>query len=76
MLNQVSCRFEHAFGVAGWTDTTTFARIGDKEILSACFTADASKSIRQNTALQKLAQIMLNIIGNRVLIRMSLARGT
>jgi hypothetical protein len=73
MLNQVSCRFEHAFAVAGWTDTTPFARIGDKEILSACFTADASKSIRQNTALQKLAQIMLNIIGDRALIRIGFA---
>ncbi len=76
MLDQVRCRFEHAFGVARWTDTTPFARIGDKEILSACFTADASKSIRQNTALHKLAKIMLNIIGDGILIRIGFAHCT
>lgn len=60
MLHQMGCRFEHAFGVTGWTYTPAFARIGDQKILTTLVTTGTSKSIGQNATFQKLPEIFNN----------------
>ena len=62
----------HPPGIAGGTNATPFTRVGDEEIVTAAGTSCTRKAMGQDATLHILAEILLDVCGNRgtILIRL------
>jgi hypothetical protein len=59
MFGEVRGGLDHTPGGAGRTDATTFAGVGDQEVMAAIATAGARKTVGENTALKIPAEFAL-----------------
>jgi hypothetical protein len=59
-VNEMSCGIRYPPPATGGADCTTFAQIGHHAVLSAGIAVHAQEAVRQDAALQKLAELTLD----------------
>src|SRR5450432_312194 len=61
----------HASGVAGWAHATLLAREGDEQVFAARAAVCLQEAMRQDPALQVLAQLALDVLRQGTLVRLA-----
>src|SRR5450432_4290831 len=60
----------HASSIAGWAHAPFLARQRDKQVFAARVAACSQKAVRQDPALQVLAQLALDVLRQGTLVRL------
>ncbi len=66
-IDQVRCGIRHAASATRWTEPTALAREGDQSIVPAVVAVEAQEAMRQDSAAQERAQLLLDEAGRGLL---------
>ena len=69
VIHEVRRGLGHAAGIPGRANAPPLARKGHQKVMPAVVAVCPGKTVRQNAARQVLAEVPLDILGNRISVR-------